>query len=72
MTDNFEYGFTDGQIVLAKKFAELYGMIDYLKNERDQARKELIAYDAIHGKMSVAAAAKARGWGYLIKENKIV
>jgi hypothetical protein len=46
--------------------------IELLTQERDQARKELIAYDAIHGKISVAAAAKARGWGYLIKENKIV
>jgi hypothetical protein len=46
--------------------------IELLTQERDQARKELIAYDALHGKMSVAAAAKARGWGYLIKENKIV
>jgi hypothetical protein len=46
--------------------------LELVTNERDQARRELIAYDAIHGKLSVAAAAKARGWGYLIKENKIV
>jgi hypothetical protein len=38
MSDTFEGGFTDGQIVLAKKFAELYGMIDYLKNELDEVR----------------------------------
>jgi hypothetical protein len=49
-----------------------YGYKDELKTDLDAARKELIAYDALHGKMSVAAAAKARGWGYLIKENKIV
>lgn len=46
--------------------------LEWVTQERDQARKELIAYDALHGKMLVAAAAKARGWGYLIKENKIV
>lgn len=46
--------------------------LEWVTQERDQARKELIAYDALHGRMSVAAAAKARGWGYLIKENKIV
>lgn len=38
MNDEFEYGFTDGHIVLAKKFAELYSMIDYLKNELDEVR----------------------------------
>ena len=45
--------------------------LELVTHERDQARRELIAYDALHGKMSVVAAAKARGWGYLIKENKI-
>lgn len=38
MNDEFEYGFTGGHIVLAKKFAELYSMIDYLKNELDEVR----------------------------------
>jgi hypothetical protein len=131
MTNEFEYGFTDGHIALAKRLMEFhdtidritaerdearrdicsmmhmtgflagdyadskgwdcfkdgytgfsteiqnfrdifYGYKDELRAERDQARRELIAYDAIHGKLSVAAAAKARGWGYLIKENKSV
>jgi hypothetical protein len=47
-----------------------YGYKDELRTERDQARRELIAYDALHGKLSVTAAAKARGWGYLITEDK--
>jgi hypothetical protein len=48
--------------------------LEYIKLQRDQARKELVAYDAIHGKLSVADAAKARGWDYLIlftKDKKI-
>lgn len=45
--------------------------LEWVTEERDSARKELLAYDAIHGKLSVTAAAKARGWGYLIKENKL-
>lgn len=45
--------------------------LEWVTEERDQARRELLAYDAIHGKLSVVAAAKARGWGYLIKENKL-
>jgi hypothetical protein len=44
--------------------------IDIIKLQRDEARRELIAYDAIHGKLSVTAAAKARGWGYLITKDK--
>ena len=38
MSDAYEYGFTDGHIALAKKFAELYSMIDSLKNELDEVR----------------------------------
>ncbi len=44
--------------------------LELVTHERDQARRELIAYDAIHGKLSVTAAAKARGWGYLITKDK--
>ena len=46
--------------------------LEWVTKERDDARRELIAYDALHGRMSVVAAAKARGWGYLIKENTCV
>lgn len=46
--------------------------LEWVTKERDDARRELIAYDALHGRMSVVAAAKARGWGYLIKENNCV
>jgi hypothetical protein len=46
--------------------------LELVTYERDQARRELIAYDAIHGKISVVAAAKARGWGYLITEDRHV
>jgi hypothetical protein len=46
--------------------------IEFLTKERDDARIELIAYDAIHGKLKIKDAARARGWGYLVKENKNV
>ena len=46
--------------------------LKWVTKERDDARRELIAYDALHGRMSVVAAAKARGWGYLVKENNYV
>jgi hypothetical protein len=42
-----------------------------LKKERDDARIELIAYDSLHGRMTLQQAAKLRQWGYLIKENSI-
>jgi hypothetical protein len=46
--------------------------LEWVTHERDQARRELIAYDALHGRISVVAAAKARNWGYLITEDKHV
>jgi len=46
--------------------------IEILMRERDDARIELIAYDAIHGKLKIKDAARARGWGYLVQENKNV
>jgi len=46
--------------------------LELVTYERDQARRELVAYDAIHFKLSVVEAAKARGWGYLITEDKHV
>ena len=45
--------------------------LEWVTKERDDARRELIAYDAIHGRLPITEAAKARGWGYLIKENKL-
>lgn len=42
-----------------------------LIEERDAARTELLAYDALHGRMTLQQAAKLRQWGYLIKENSI-
>lgn len=43
-----------------------------LKKERDDARTELLAYDALHGRITLKQAAKLRQWGYLIKEDLIV
>ena len=31
--------------------------LEWVTKERDDARRELIAYDALHGRMSVVAAA---------------
>jgi len=45
--------------------------LEWVVKERDDARRELVAYDAIHGRLSIPDAAKARGWGYLLKENTI-
>lgn len=45
--------------------------LKFVTKERDDARREIIAYDAIHGKLTIEAAAKARGWGYLIKEKRL-
>jgi hypothetical protein len=42
-----------------------------LKKERDDARMELLAYDALHGRIPLKQAAKLRQWGYLIKEDSI-
>lgn len=44
----------------------------YLIEERDAARIELLAYDALHGRITLKQAAKLRQWGYLIKEDLIV
>jgi len=41
--------------------------IEWLTHERDDARRELLAYDAIHGKLKIREAARLRGWGYLVK-----
>ncbi len=46
--------------------------LEWVTNERDQARRELVAYDAIHFKLSVVEAAKARGWGYLITKDRTI
>ena len=43
-----------------------------LIEERDAARTELLAYDALHGRITLKQAAKLRQWGYLIKEDLIV
>lgn len=51
--------------------SKLVQELEWTTHERDEARRELVVYDAIHGKVSVKDAAKARGWGYLIKENSI-
>jgi hypothetical protein len=50
---------------------ELELEIEQLCKERDEARREVVAYDAIHGRLSISDAARARGWGYLLKENTI-
>ena len=42
--------------------------LEWVTKERDDARRELIAYDAIHGRIQIKQAAQARGWGYLVKE----
>lgn len=42
-----------------------------LIEERDAARTELLAYDALHGRITLKQAAKLRQWGYLIKEDSI-
>ena len=46
--------------------------LEWVTKERDEARIELIAYDAIHGKLKIRDAARARGWGYLVKEDRLV
>jgi hypothetical protein len=43
-----------------------------LIEERDAARTELLAYDSLHGRITLKQAAKLRQWGYLIKEDLIV
>jgi len=43
-----------------------------LIEERDAARIELLAYDSLHGRITLKQAAKLRQWGYLIKEDLIV
>ena len=45
--------------------------LECVVKERDDARRELVAYDAIHGRLSIPDAARARGWGYLLKDNTI-
>jgi hypothetical protein len=52
-------------------FHQVVEYIKELRKERDDARIELIAYDAIHGKLKIREAARARGWGYLIKEDRL-
>jgi hypothetical protein len=47
-------------------------LITLLQEERDAARMELLAYDALHGRIPLKQAAKLRQWGYLIKEDLIV
>ncbi len=46
-------------------------LITLLQEERDAARTELLAYDSLHGRITLKQAAKLRQWGYLIKENSI-
>jgi len=46
-------------------------LITLLQEERDAARMELLAYDALHGRIPLKQAAKLRQWGYLIKEDSI-
>jgi hypothetical protein len=46
-------------------------LIILLQEERDAARMELLAYDALHGRIPLKQAAKLRQWGYLIKEDSI-
>jgi hypothetical protein len=46
-------------------------LITLLQEERDAARIELLAYDSLHGRMTLKQAAKLRQWGYLIKEDSI-
>lgn len=43
--------------------------LEWVTHERDEARRELLAYDALHGRIRLREAAKQRGWGYLIKED---
>jgi hypothetical protein len=50
--------------------AQVVQELELVTHERDQARRELIAYDALHGRISVVAAAKARNWSYLITEDR--
>jgi len=45
--------------------------LEWVIKERDDARRELVAYDAIHGRLSISDSARARGWSYLLKENTI-
>jgi hypothetical protein len=46
-------------------------LITLLQEERDAARTELLAYDSLHGRITLKQAAKLRQWGYLIKEDSI-
>ena len=39
-----------------------------LKELLRQARKEIVAYDAIHGRKSIVDCIKERGWFELLKE----
>jgi hypothetical protein len=48
-----------------------HDLIIQLEEERDAARMELLAYDALHGRIPLKQAAKLRQWGYLIKEDSI-
>jgi hypothetical protein len=61
VSDAYEYGFTDGQIVLAKKFAELYSRIDQLTAERDEARREVCFMQHLSG-FFAGDFALSRGW----------
>lgn len=47
---------------------ELNKEIKELKELLKQARKEIIAYDAIHGRKRIVDCIKERGWVELLKE----
>lgn len=55
---------------LAQRNTLLIIELEETTKERDDARRELIAYDSLHSKTSVVASAKARGWSYLITKDK--
>lgn len=46
--------------------------IKELKELLTQARREIIAYDAIHGRKPIIDCIKERGWIELLKETKDV